>query len=152
MARRWRAAATLLASLAVASVALVVILTIGSSGSPPVGTSGSDSAQNAVDGRASAAPITRVEISPSLERSCRTICDHSRRLGCENTAKCLPNCRAMGSATPCTEPILAMYQCLVAQPVQNWECAPDGVAAIRVGFCDAEQGQAVACMKAKMAR
>jgi hypothetical protein len=96
------------------------------------------------------ASLARVEIPAILERSCREICDRSRRLNCENVAKCMPNCLAMGSLTPCTEKITTLYQCLVGQPVQNWACAPDGVAAIQKGFCDKEQGDTVACMEAKM--
>jgi hypothetical protein len=104
-------------------------------------------------GSSSAAPgasIARVEVPVSLERSCREICDRSRRLNCENVNKCMPNCLAMGSLTPCTDKITGLYQCLVGQPVQNWKCAPDGVAAIQPGFCDKEQGETVACMEAKM--
>ncbi len=94
----------------------------------------------------------RIEVTDSLERSCRTICDRSRRLGCENVAACMPNCLAMGSVTPCTDAVTAFYKCLVAQPVRNWECAPDGVAAIKDGFCDDPQREVVACMDAKLHR
>jgi hypothetical protein len=94
--------------------------------------------------------VARVEVSQSLERSCREICDRSRRLNCENVAKCMPNCLAMGSLTPCTAEVSSFYDCLVSQPPQNWSCAPDGVAAIRAGYCDKEQGETVACMEAKM--
>jgi hypothetical protein len=92
----------------------------------------------------------RIEIAPSLERSCRQICDRSLQLQCASADKCLPNCLAMGSATPCSDEMLGFYQCLIAQPVQNWECAPDGVAAIRRGLCGAEQERTVACMESKM--
>jgi hypothetical protein len=94
--------------------------------------------------------LVQVDVPPSLERSCREICDRSRRLNCENVAKCMPNCLAMGSLTPCTEQISAFYRCLVGEPLQHWDCAPDGVAAIRNGFCDREQGATAACMEAKM--
>ena len=99
---------------------------------------------------ARAVGAARIEITPSVERSCRQICDRSVLLRCASVDKCLPNCLAMGSATPCTDEILRFYDCLVAQPVQNWECAPDGVAAIKRGLCDAEQGRTVACMEAKL--
>jgi hypothetical protein len=110
----------------------------------------SASASAAVETARPPASVARVEIPASLERSCREICDRSRRLNCLNVAKCMPNCLAMGSVTPCTEKITTLYQCLVGQPVQNWACAPDGVAAIQKGFCDKEQGETVACMEAKM--
>jgi hypothetical protein len=92
----------------------------------------------------------RIEVAPSLERSCREICGKSTQLGCQNASKCMPNCLAMGSVTPCTKEMLGFYQCLASQPAKNWECAPDGVAAIKAGFCDAEQAQTVACMKSSM--
>lgn len=91
-----------------------------------------------------------VEVSFDLERSCREICDRSRVLQCSNLPKCMPNCLAMGSLTPCSEPMQAFFQCLRKQPVANWNCAPDGVAAIRDGFCDKEQAETVHCMQAKM--
>ncbi len=97
-----------------------------------------------------AAATARLEIAPSLERSCRQICDRSVRLKCSNVDKCFPNCLAMGSATPCTDEMLRFFDCLVAQPLQNWECAPDGVAAIKRGLCDPEQSRTVACMEAKV--
>jgi hypothetical protein len=56
----------------------------------------------------------------------------------------------MGSQTPCTDEMLGFFQCLVGQPLQNWECAPDGVAAIRKGLCQGEQSRTVACMQEKM--
>jgi hypothetical protein len=56
------------------------------------------------------------------------------------------------SLTPCSEPMQAFFQCLRKQPVANWQCAPEGVAAIRDGFCDKEQAETVHCMQAKMRR
>lgn len=54
---------------------------------------------------------------------------------------------AMGSLTPCTDRVGQLYKCLAREPVAHWECATDGVAAIRDGFCDREQGDAIDCMK-----
>jgi hypothetical protein len=100
---------------------------------------------------ANPAPVAaRVEVPTSLERSCREICDRSRRLKCENTAECMPNCLAMGSLTPCTDKMTVFFHCLVEQPLQNWECSPDGVAAVRPGFCENEQASAVGCMETHM--
>jgi hypothetical protein len=44
---------------------------------------------------------------------------------------------------------LAFYQCLVPQPIKNWECDEEGVAAIKPGICDKEQERAIQCMQAK---
>jgi hypothetical protein len=62
----------------------------------------------------------------------------------------MPNCLAMATATPCSSELLAMQRCLAAQPLEHWECSQDGVGAIRVGYCDDEQGAAVHCMTTKM--
>ena len=89
---------------------------------------------------------------PSLETqsACREICSRSDALHCVHADECSRNCLAMASLTPCTTEIVAMQRCLTKQPVKNWECAEDGVAAVREGFCDSEQQRAVACMDAKM--
>lgn len=47
---------------------------------------------------------------------------------------------------------MVFYACLEKQPTKNWECGEDGVAAIKPGFCDGEQGSAVHCMEAKISR
>jgi hypothetical protein len=44
------------------------------------------------------------------------------------------------------------FNCLVKEPVEHWECAEEGVAAIRPAYCDGEQQRAVRCMEAKMGR
>jgi hypothetical protein len=62
----------------------------------------------------------------------------------------MPNCLAVGTVTPCTSDVKAFYACLVKQPVKNWECDDDGVAAIREGFCEKEQEKTVTCMQAKL--
>jgi hypothetical protein len=61
----------------------------------------------------------------------------------------MPNCLAMAVGTPCTDEFAALYACLVKEPPERWECAEDGVAAIRDGFCEKEQERAVGCMETK---
>jgi hypothetical protein len=39
---------------------------------------------------------------------------------------------------------------MLREPIDHWECAEDGMGAIRDGYCNEEQGQAVACMEQKM--
>jgi hypothetical protein len=107
--------------------------------------------ERAVRPKAPAQPAPdRVPVASVTQRDCDAICEHSRELGCKNAGDCMRNCMAMGALTPCTEPVAALYRCLVAQPTKNWECDEDGVAAIRQGFCDKEQGKTVACMEEKM--
>jgi hypothetical protein len=90
------------------------------------------------------------ELAASIQRVCNDICDRSRQLKCQHASECMPNCLAMRTATPCTQQVTALYDCLVKQPVQNWECAEDGVAAIREAFCNKEQEATIACMEAKV--
>ena len=35
--------------------------------------------------------------------------------------------------------------CFAREPIGHWECNEEGEAAIKDGFCDAEQGKFVAC-------
>ncbi len=117
-------------------------------GASPTGSVGAQTSAlgtSAVSSSGSLAPV-----SQNLQRACKDICDRSRRLKCTHVDECLPNCIAMASATPCSEEVAVFYECLNRQPLQNWECAEDGVAAIRDGFCNKEQGRAVGCMEAKM--
>jgi hypothetical protein len=80
---------------------------------------------------------------------CGGICERSRKLRCKNAAECERNCQAMGLIAGCNEQMLVLYRCLGGQAVDRWECAEDGVAAIRDGFCEAEQEKAVACVEMK---
>jgi hypothetical protein len=117
---------------------------------PPTSDAPAPSASTQALAAPAAVPMGRLDVSPALERSCREICDRSHELRCAHAAQCMPNCMAGASMTPCNEPMATFYRCLVHHPVQNWQCGRDGVAAIREGFCDREQGEAVACMEAKM--
>jgi hypothetical protein len=89
--------------------------------------------------------------NPTVEHACNSICGQSQKLQCARADECLSNCIAMGSLTPCAEQFGSFYQCLLKQPLQNWECAEDGVASIKPGFCDTEQEAAVRCLETKMA-
>jgi hypothetical protein len=94
--------------------------------------------------------IPHAEITIEVQGECKQICNRSRQLKCKHEDQCMSNCIAMATVTPCSESLHGMYRCLVNQPLANWECADDGVAAIKDGFCDREQSQAVGCMEAKM--
>jgi hypothetical protein len=87
---------------------------------------------------------------PEVERACADICEASAQLKCAHASDCMVNCLAMGTVTPCTSEMMAFYHCLLKQPIKNWECDDDGVAAIRQGFCDKEQEKAVLCMDKKV--
>jgi hypothetical protein len=86
-------------------------------------------------------------VSVGVNQVCADICSRSHQLKCQHADQCENNCRAMGLLSPCSEAISGLYRCLVQQPLQRWECDDDGVAAIREGYCDSEQGQVVACIE-----
>lgn len=108
---------------------------------------------------APAASATALPTSPSLDRvkvpleaqeTCRKICERSKQLKCKHADECLPNCYGMTSLTPCSNEMNALFPCLLREPITHWECGDDGMGAIRAGYCDKEQGAAVACMEKKM--
>jgi hypothetical protein len=84
-----------------------------------------------------------------VESLCSSICERSRVLRCPRADDCMLNCVGSASGTPCNAEFQAFYRCLVPQPIKNWECAEDGVAAIKSGFCEKEQENAVRCMETK---
>jgi hypothetical protein len=90
-----------------------------------------------------------VDGTHALPALCTAICERSRKLRCKNTAECEHHCQAMGLVTGCNEQMVALYRCLGEQTLDHWECAEDGVAAIRDGFCELEQEKAVACVETK---
>jgi len=61
----------------------------------------------------------------------------------------MKSCVSMAAGTPCTDAFKAFYGCLAREPAERWECAEDGIAAIREGYCEKEQERAVGCMEAK---
>jgi len=105
---------------------------------------------------AAPAPTASVNITVGaardLENSCIGICQHSRALKCAHADECMKNCIAMAAGTPCMGEFTAFYGCLSKEPAEHWECAEDGIAAIREGYCEKEQERVAACMDAKSAR
>ena len=93
----------------------------------------------------------KISINPEVPAECSAICDRSNHLKCKRASDCMKNCLAM-TTTPCAEPTISLYHCLITQSLEHWECGEDGVAAIREGYCDKEQAGVFACMQAKMTR
>jgi hypothetical protein len=99
-----------------------------------------------------AAPVTSAPTAAALqavEQACTGICERSRVLKCQRADDCLLNCVGAATGTPCSPEFQSFYQCLGLQPIKNWECAEDGIAAIRVGFCEKEQERVLQCMETK---
>jgi hypothetical protein len=97
----------------------------------------------------SASSSVRAAKIDDVKNACTSICERSQVLRCLHADECLVNCVAAGSGTPCNAEFQAFYQCLVPQPIKNWECDEDGVASIKPGNCDKEQERAIQCMAAK---
>jgi hypothetical protein len=87
----------------------------------------------------------------AVAEACSSICERSRTLECEHADECVANCLGAAAGTPCSSEFSAFYGCLLPQPIKAWECADDGVAAIREGICDAEQERVLRCMERKTA-
>ena len=60
----------------------------------------------------------------------------------------MQSCLSMGLLAACHDQVASFYECLLGQPVKNWDCGPDGIAAIRERFCDSQQERIVTCMEA----
>ncbi len=122
-----------------------------SDAAPPVNSPGGSVAASTSPSATIARAAPASNTMPSdVQRTCAEVCKRSADLRCSQAAQCEPNCTAMAVGTPCGRPMAALYTCLVKQPLQHWECAEDGTAAIRDGFCDKEQENVVHCMDANM--
>jgi hypothetical protein len=58
----------------------------------------------------------------------------------------------MGSAEVCKDELRAATACMLAHPASDWECSPQGLAAIKSGICDSEQQKVMNCMMAEVPR
>ena len=89
------------------------------------------------------------EESPGAARAapgqCERICAPSRQLGCKLASECKAQCEAMSSISTCRSELDGFFSCLVAQPVERWECLEDGTGVIRQGYCEAEQARFALC-------
>ena len=81
-------------------------------------------------------------------RKCEEICRIPMPLHCSHQEECVSGCESMAMGPICKAEVNRMYDCLLRQPVQNWECDENGVGAIRDPFCDKEQAAAVKCIEA----
>lgn len=93
-----------------------------------------------------------VAIRPTLSGSpangiCDRICTASRPLRCRNSNECKSSCTSLLASPVCGNEIARFLSCLVAQPVDRWECDSEGFAAIRDPFCDVQQGETARCFK-----
>ena len=90
--------------------------------------------------------------SASAVANCEKICSRSRELGCVRAADCMEGCLEMASIEPCIASFEKLYSCLAGEPVAHWECAEDGIGAIREGYCEREQAAAAGCVEAQTSK
>ena len=64
----------------------------------------------------------------------------------------MEGCLQMAGVPGCSQPFEQLYSCLAAEPVAHWECAEDGMGAIRDGYCEKEQSAAANCTAGKAIR
>jgi hypothetical protein len=95
----------------------------------------------------------RQEIPPNDKtRKCEEICRIPAPLHCSHQDGCVNGCESMATGIICKAEIRRMYDCLLRQPAENWECDENGVGAIRDPFCDREQAAAVKCLEANVGK
>jgi hypothetical protein len=87
--------------------------------------------------------------SPQLTASCDELCAHTKPLKCPRQDQCKASCVAMGNIPACADAFATLYGCLVHERIEHWECAEDGIAAIRDGYCESEQSAASRCLEAR---
>ncbi len=107
--------------------------------SAPSGAVHTPSAAQAADPASTAAP-------PSADAPCRAVCEQGKALHCPQSGSCLEKCRAMLAVPVCRGELEHALACFARQPAEHWQCDEDGDAAIREGYCDAEQGAFAACL------
>ena len=78
---------------------------------------------------------------------CAAVCERSRELSCNKRESCPALCREMLEDAACRTELVNALRCFAEKPAANWECGEDGLASIREGFCDAEQGHFAACVE-----
>lgn len=92
------------------------------------------------------APVgaARSQSAPGL---CPSLCTHTLIHACgSEMAECLTGCEQMLSMPVCQHEVKTAYGCMAAQPSENFECH-EGIAVIKDGHCDAEQGAFAGCLQ-----
>jgi hypothetical protein len=84
-----------------------------------------------------------------VKRQCAGICARSTELKCAQAAECEALCAASMADPTCAAQMSAATSCMLKEPAANWECTEDGVAAIKEGFCEAEQNAFATCLMAE---
>jgi hypothetical protein len=96
---------------------------------------------------AAALPSSSASSGASSGRDpCADLCARSRELGCAKAGDCPTECREMLSGAACADQLSIALRCFVGQPISSFECGDTGMAAVKDGFCEAEQARYVDCI------
>jgi hypothetical protein len=118
---------------------------------PEESTAMSDSSQPSVNKTTSTNAVVQQGTSSggmdNDENYCRIICNRSIMLGCRKAkAVCLLHCEETRAVPFCRKEMLSIMQCVVKEPIHNWECNDQDIASIKDGFCDDEQAVFMRCL------
>lgn len=93
-------------------------------------------------------PVAAVSAtSAAATAPCRTMCSHARELGCTGLSHCSESCAELLAAPECKAQLDVALGCMVREPREHWTCNEDGLASIRDGYCNAEQGAYIECLR-----
>lgn len=92
------------------------------------------------------APAPEPSAKPAGSDPCPELCSRSRELGCSNAERCADGCREMLAEKTCSDSLRLALRCFAAQPAAHWECGDNGMAAVKDGYCSAEQARYVQCI------
>jgi hypothetical protein len=85
-------------------------------------------------------------------KKCDDICRIAEPLRCKNAAECKPRCQSMAALPVCKAEVASLFDCLIRQPIKNWECDEDGIGAIRDPLCGREQSGLASCVETNLQR
>jgi hypothetical protein len=102
-------------------------------------------------------PASGEPSDPTDERStgrsgsepCASVCKRASELGCKSAGECAGSCVGMLAPGPCADQIRTALSCFIQHPKDRWECDEEGQAAIKDGYCDAEQRAVAQCVSAQ---
>jgi hypothetical protein len=78
---------------------------------------------------------------------CSRLCERGSALHCRvDVATCREACQS-SLEPPCDTELAATLECVTHEPLAHWECSDEGLPVIRAGYCDAQQGKVVSCMR-----
>jgi hypothetical protein len=68
-------------------------------------------------------------------------------LRCAQAAQCERLCNESMRGAPCAVEMEAATRCMLTHPASDWECTPEGLAAIKDGLCTSEQERFASCLE-----